>query len=367
VDGLAFASLRIIEAFNDARVPLSIFDISGDTRTAAYHFKDPVYHLKRVWRTCHAALGILFSPREFKWVYMPVNSGAGAIYNLVLAAFARLRGKRIILHHHSFRYVDSESSLIARLLRTCGDDAVQIVLCGCMRRKLESLYGRMRLSYELPSDYYSTLRAEHALKLTSENGPVILGHLSNLTLEKGVDDCIALHRALVARGDAVTLVIGGPCSSPAAKRVLDEAVAEFPQSLVYMGALDEAAKEQFYRRINVFLFPTRYRNEADPIVVSDAQSYGLPTIVTDRGCLGERVDGSVGMVISQDENFVGTVLERIPSELALRDFARTCGPAAKMRHLSLRAKAIEEFSELCALLDASESINYRFPQSQQDK
>lgn len=339
VDGLAFASLKIVEALETAEVPLLVFDVSGGIRNAFYHFK-------RVWRAWTAALAILFSPRSFAWVYMPVNAGAGVLYNLIIAVFARFRGKRIFLHHHSFQYVDTKNRSIIVLLRLCGTDTVQIVLCDCMRDKLEGLYGKIGVCLTLPSDYYSAPREIRIAAEKKDRKSLVIGHLSNLTLEKGLDICIGLHRALIARGDAVNLVVGGPCSSPAAKQVLDAAISEFPDSLLYLGPLDEMAKDDFYRRVDIFLFPTRYSNEADPIVVSDAQSYGLATIVAARGCLGERVDDSVGIVVPRDVNFVDTVVELLPDFEALCHFAQSRGPAARMRHLALRSHAVEEFSKL---------------------
>ncbi len=347
VDGLAFASLKIIEALKGAQISLGIFDISSDIRNFAHHFK-------RVSRTVRAVRAILFSSRAFPWVYMPVNAGYGVFYNLAIAISARFRRKRIILHHHSFRYVDVKVGLISLLLRICGKDAVQIVLCDCMRDKLEILYGRIETCLRLPSDYYSAPRAADACaRERQDSDPVVMGHLSNLTLEKGLDDCIALHRALIARGDAVVLIIGGPCSSSEARQVLAAAISEFPDSLVYLGPLDEAEKERFYRRIDIFLFPTRYRNEADPIVVSDAQSYGLAAAVVARGCLGERMNDHVGIAVSRDADFVAAILARVPTFGLLRDFARDCGPPARNLHLALRAQADAEFAELLNLIKFS--------------
>jgi glycosyltransferase involved in cell wall biosynthesis len=341
VDGMAFASRKIADAFTRADVSFRLFDISGSQHDGLG------YHLRRIWRTLRAMAYTLLAPRNPHFVYMPVNAGVGQIYNLCISACARAKGKRVIFHHHSFSYVDSYNRGIALLLRVAGTNAIHLVLCDCMGQRLSNLYGQLAAVINLPSAFYSEISET---KPSAPGETILLGHLSNLTLEKGLGECIALHRALLERGFPVKLILAGPSVTQDASELLDRARREFPDTLEYLGKLDEVGKDAFYKRIDAFLFPTLYRIEADPIVVSDAQAHGCAAIVFARGCLSERVDNEVGMAIAPGEDYVSTVLAAIPGAEELRTFAAVRGHAARKRHMQLQAEAREEFSRLVAVV-----------------
>jgi len=348
MDGLAFASQKMVEAMMAAGVSVLLFNMSGGgQRGAGFYFR-------RIWRSLRAAAAVVTTASsQIRFVYMPVSAGLSLLFNIMIAACARIRGKRIILHHHSFSYVDLHDHMVALLLRVAGRGAVHIVLCSCMRTKLERVYGKIENSIGLSSDFYSKLNADASVdRIKEDRATVVMGHLSNLSIEKGLDLCIDLHRALIRRGDPVKLVIGGPCLTADAEQILQRAQSEFPESLVYLGPLDEAGKDAFYRLIDVFLFPTRYRVEADPIVVSDAQAYGLATIAFSRGCLGERIDDSVGIAVPPESDFVQAAVIRIPDFSSLQAFANSCGHSARLRHLELRSSADTGFAGLMEILAA---------------
>jgi glycosyltransferase involved in cell wall biosynthesis len=312
------------------------------------------YHLRRIWRTARAAATIFLSGTGARFVYMPVNAGVGLLYNIVIAFSARVRGKCVILHHHSFSYVDTYDARVAVLLRTVGRGATHIVLCDCMARRLKKLYGEIGKSINIPSAFYSIGNDSHPAKnsVRSNSEVLTLGHLSNLSLEKGLEDCIALHRALRARGESVRLILGGPCLTAEARDVMNRALAEFPDSIVAPGLLDEAKKREFYAKVDVFLFPTRYRIEADPIVVSDAQAAGCAVMAIGRGCVPEHVSDDAGMVVPVGVDFVSAVLEKYPTAADLRSFANTAGPMAQVHHRSLQLAATREFSRLAEEISA---------------
>ncbi len=353
VDGLAFASQRMVEAMTAAGASVSLFNMSGGEHMGAR------FYFNRIWRSLRAAVAVItvMSPQT-RFVYMPISAGLSLFFNIIIAACARIRGKRIILHHHSFSYLDAHDGLVALLLRVAGPETVHIVLCDCMRTKLECVYGKIGNSIGLSSDFYSPLNTgDFTSRAKKDDTTVVMGHLSNLSIEKGLDLCIDLHRRLIERGDAVKLVIGGPCLTVDAERILQRAQVEFPESLSYLGPLDGRAKDSFYRLIDVFLFPTRYRIEADPIVVSDAQAYGLATIAFSRGCLAERINDSVGIAVPPESDFVQAVVKRIPDFNSLQEFANGCGHSARMRHLELRSSADVGFANLFEILMAGRNVD----------
>lgn len=62
-----------------------------------------------------------------------------------------------------------------------------------------------------------------------------------------------------------------------------------PDSVEWVGPVSGGDKDAFYRSLDVFVFPSEYRFEAQPLVVLEALSYGVPCLVTDQGYMGELV------------------------------------------------------------------------------
>jgi len=61
----------------------------------------------------------------------------------------------------------------------------------------------------------------------------------------------------------------------------------------------------------VFVFPTRYRNEAEPLVVLEALRAGCPVIAYARGCIAEMLGQGGGFAIPIGTEFVGPALDQL--------------------------------------------------------
>ncbi len=66
--------------------------------------------------------------------------------------------------------------------------------------------------------------------------------------------------------------------------------------VTWSGPIYGLDKQVFFNTIDVFVFPSRYVNEAEPLVIHEALAYGLPVIATDRGCIAGLV-GNGGLVL----------------------------------------------------------------------
>jgi glycosyltransferase involved in cell wall biosynthesis len=62
-----------------------------------------------------------------------------------------------------------------------------------------------------------------------------------------------------------------------------------------------ADKERFYRQLDVFLFPTNYANEAEPLVIYEAMLQGVHVIACDRGAIAEMLSNGAGLAFSKDQ------------------------------------------------------------------
>lgn len=110
-----------------------------------------------------------------------------------------------------------------------------------------------------------------------------VGHLSNLTLEKGLDEVIRFGRAAMQHGNVERVILAGPVMGSAEQALLDGVASE--DGFEYRGPLTGQLKEEFFQDIDVFVFPTRYRNESFGLVAWEAMLRGVPVIAYRAGCL----------------------------------------------------------------------------------
>jgi glycosyltransferase involved in cell wall biosynthesis len=75
-------------------------------------------------------------------------------------------------------------------------------------------------------------------------------------------------------------------------------------------------------RIDLFLFPTNFKQEAAPLVIYEALAAGCPVLARDRGVISEIVPAVGGAVCARDADFGSVLLEYLheqPWSLAARD------------------------------------------------
>jgi len=124
--------------------------------------------------------------------------------------------------------------------------------------------------------------------------------LSNLIVAKGYRETILAVSSLAARNPhvRVRLDIAGGFSAGAdfvderaQKQDLCELFAGLPPNVVstYHGVVDGEVKARLLRDADIFVLPTSYVNEGQPISLLEALAFGLPVIATDWRGISESV------------------------------------------------------------------------------
>ena len=253
-----------------------------------------------------AAIGWIVWPRPARSVYLVGNSGTGGlVISMLQAAAARLRRSRLVVyHHHTYRsLLDPTMKLLVRVL---GRDAVHVISCDELGSLLVERSGARHVHVLKPA--VLSAAPQDAPARDRDRSTVTLGHLSNLTEDKGVLDVIGTaHRVATSSGVAVRCRIGGPFTSQRLRARAQEAASRGPAAVEFVGALVGDERWAFLRSLDVFLFPSRYDNESWAMVLDEALACGVPVITTafpgaDR-VAQERVD-QPGAVIALDADFV---------------------------------------------------------------
>ena len=242
-----------------------------------------------------------------------------------------------MIHHHSFYYVDQRLFLMQALTWLAGSAATHILLCDRMCQMFERQYPNALRTVAIANAFcVQADTALEALECASSGGRLTIGFLSNLSSDKGVGTFLELAAKARAAGLAVDAVVAGAPQAADDARSFAEMIAAAPYRVHVLGPVHGAAKARFFAMIDVFVFPTRYAHEADPLVVWEALAAGRPVIAYARGCIREQV-GDAGLLIEVHQSFVPPALQTVR---ALLDDPVALGhqqAAARRRHAAVAA------------------------------
>ncbi|MBV9522172.1 MAG: hypothetical protein JO010_05235, partial [Alphaproteobacteria bacterium] len=144
-------------------------------------------------------------------LYLAPHSGTGLLYSCCIVAVSRLLGYKLFVHYHSYKNLTAYSPLMRLFLALCGDDATHIVLAPPMARDLQKLY---RSANQVCIVSNSIFIPQHAVRREFGDRPLRVGHVSNLSRDKGVVAVIECMRRLAECCPEIELVLAGPAGDP---------------------------------------------------------------------------------------------------------------------------------------------------------
>jgi glycosyltransferase involved in cell wall biosynthesis len=264
-------------------------------------------------------------------LYIPISGGLGQILDSLFALLAILRGVRVYAHHHSFAYLN-RSTWYSKWLFLILGQSNHIVLCGHMKALLARHYSVCSEKIIELSNAAFLEPLNTPPRNVFDDRPFTIGFLSNITAEKGVFTFLALAHRLQCVGLPVAALIGGPIASGIETEFLSS--LKTLENAEYIGAIYGEEKTNFFDRLDVFVFPSVYQNEAEPVVVWEAMRAGIPTLATRRGCIGQMLGTLAGAVTPEGTSFEDFAFEW------LRNFLRN-EPSVR---LAARKRAIDNFA-----------------------
>ena len=333
VSGLSYITQQAITVAGAGMPGVLVKDIAS-RRGAAGLSK----HLSRISATASACLSLVRHAKSpGRLCYVACEGGLGLLYILAVVASARLLGYRIMLHHHSFAYITRPSTMIAAILAAGGTRLVHVFLGEAMERGFRQTYAGRQVEGIVLSN--AAFVPPSALGDESGDAPLVLGHLSNLTQEKGLHIFLDLLRTAVAASSPVRGILAGQAAKLEDRALIEQARQDLGDRFEYRGPLYGADKDRFYQDIDVFVFPTQYVHEAQPTVLFEALAAGCKIVSFDRGCIAEQVQQD-GLVVPQDHDFSAECLAwlRLKGGTARSDRAATRVRYAAL-HRSARQRA----------------------------
>lgn len=241
---------------------------------------------------------LIFS-KKTKTLYRPINAGYGQIYDIIFIIIARIFKVKIFIHHHSFFYLNRKRFLTKTLIKLASERAKHIVLGPKMRDLLQEKYSLNQEIFILSNVFIN--KEYLPSKKYKSSDFIVLGHLANLTAEKGVLRFIEIVKFLNRIGLKVIGEIAGPIHDNSVNQIIQNETTK-NKFINYHGPVYGDDKEKFLERLDIFLFPTSYINEAEPLVLYEAAKFGCLLVGSTVGCMKEVIN-SLGGECTDPNNF----------------------------------------------------------------
>lgn len=292
VHGQAIATRTVQEQLLTAGLQIETLNLGVERRGST-----GALMARRGWAQMRAVLACLIGRQPS--VYISVGANKGMYLTALMAFAARISGKTVVLHHHTYAHIRRELPRMKILLALAGKSAWHITICPAMSAQLKKVYPQASKTLEysnigsVDTDLLALTRADRA--------DVTLGFMSNLTTEKGVHHAIAAFRKALADGLADRLVLAGPCNDEASRQAVEAALEEMGDRLLYLGPVYGHQKVSFFEMIDVFLFPSTYANETQGIVNLEALAAGLPIVAFGLCCIPSDLDVGSCIVVDPHE------------------------------------------------------------------
>jgi glycosyltransferase involved in cell wall biosynthesis len=338
--GVSFVNQRLFEIASQLGITATIFNTSATTLD-----ERTITRLRRIPGVCRVFAHFIRRHAQKLPVYLSASGGYAVLYETAFALIARWAGAPVAVHHNSFRYVNERFWPMKLLRWAAGRTAVHIMLSESMARRFAAVYGSV--NYLCVSNC-AFLQPPAAAPSSSIREPFVIGFLSNLSEEKGLGEVAALAESARRDGLSWRFRIGGPFATSRLEKKFRPRL-EGLGNVELLGSLLGDAKAHFYGSLDAFVMPTKYFNEAEPIVVLEAMQYGVPVIAYARGVLPEVLQ-SCGVIIPREQSFVPAALRDIALWASDRSEHERSRRATLLAYQTLFDSSRKELEKLVAFL-----------------
>ena len=345
--GQSVAFKLLVDGYVNSRDAFTLVDLAQGPRTrdkigtlSAWRAFEYVFILFRAFRA------ILFGGGGP--VYLTAaQSRQGFLRDVVMIWCARLRACRIVAHIHGGNYGDFYKGcgpafrwLVRKTLRQV--DCI-VLLSEELRPMMDFdpvLASRLSV---VPNSAPFRFEAHHRAKTIVAGAPIRVLYMSNLVESKGYFALLQAADYLVnekgrkdfrfdfcgafLKNDADD--VGVTSVEQARARfeafVRDKGLKDYVR---YHGVTTGDAKDKVFADSHLFVLPTRYNNEGQPISIIEALAYGMPVLSTRYRAIPDMViDGETGLFVRADDpRDIGEAILRAVS--SPEEFARLSAGAA---------------------------------------
>lgn len=339
--GQATAFQMLVDAVRERGIPYDVVNLAHGRRAAASMGLPTIARVADYVRI-FANLARVVAGRGVTVYLTMAQSSHGFLRDAVVVGLARLRGHRIVGHLHGGNYHGFYAScgrLLQWMIRRTLRQFDSVIVLGEGLRECFSfapeLSPKLRVVPNgLPGPAPS---ADHEPAPIEEGGTVRVLYLSNLIESKGYIDllqAIPILRDEYGVDDIVFDFCGEFLTNPVddervtsregARRWVDDFIREnrLADVVHFHGPVTGSRKESLLRAAHIFVLPTYYSNEGQPISILEAMAHGTVVVTTPYRAIPDMVaDGATGIFVEP----------RNPRSIAAAIYGIATDPDRRMR------------------------------------
>ncbi len=271
------------------------------------------FSVRKIFRTINKALfffvAAIFKKPDLAYITLPPNGlafYAGCIFIFIAKT---LRVRRIIHLHGKGISTSASSAVTIKVYRWALSNAKIILLSPRLSSDVSGIIQKSNIAY-LPNAIGQIIYSNN--KPLAQSTKIKILFLSSMVLSKGPVVLLKALAYLAQEGHDFEAIFAGPPSSDLSASTFQNKIEELQlgTKATYLGKVSGDAKSQAFQSADIFVLPSFYANEAFPVVLLEAMSYGLPIISTNEGAIADIVcDNENGIIV--DKNSVESLAAAI--------------------------------------------------------
>lgn len=320
------SSAQLAESFECRFITIKSSDTIGDIGKI---------NLKKFYLVAELFLKVLWALMVFRpeKIYFTASIRSVAFYRDLLIStlwklYRQMSAVDVYYHYHT-KGVDEFVCASARnlsLTRFFLRDVHLILLSPMLENDFAQVQTYRSVSY-LPNGVEDTLDNDQLDQMIahrfSHTETIHLLYLSNMIKSKGYFEVLKL--ATLTQNRPIHYHFAGGWQNIEDEKEFYETIesSHLSGTVTFHGFVNGEQKRSLFENAHLFIFPTRYQNEAFPLSLLEAMSYALPSIATDEGSIPYILDQRSGIVI-YDTNDLLAPLETALETLINPSSARYC-------------------------------------------
>jgi glycosyltransferase involved in cell wall biosynthesis len=305
VNGAAMAFKTICDAFvNDKNALIHIIDLGFKTNNKKYaqftfaRFHEILYIYLREMR---------YIPRN-AIMYITISQSLwGFLKDTIFIVYGHLRKNRIVIHLHGGNFkqlYDKQTINVKNYFCWVLNKVNRIIVLSELFKEQFSMVKQYELKVVVVPNGVPPI----SYQKKTRNNTVRLLYVSNLIKEKGIFDVLLVVKGLKDKGYNIMCDIAGEFQiTSKAYSNIGELKDDFykaidklkiKENIKYHGLVLGEEKEKLFRESHIFIFPTYYPFEGQPICILEAMNYGLPIISTQFRTIPEIVEHGINGFLS---------------------------------------------------------------------
>jgi len=248
----------------------------------------------------------LFTFRPNKLYYTSSIHGVAFYRDLLISSlwkiYRSIFNLDVYLHYHVKGINNFVSSSKKNLLLTQFflQNVFIVILSPMLKNDFEKVnsYKNILYLHNGVENNLSDLEFENYILKKSFGNEIHILYISNMILSKGYFEVLKLAKKM--KYENCKFHFAGGWQNEDDKSAFFQYIKKnhLENIVTFHGFVNGEEKKSLFKQANIFVFPTRYENEAFPLSILEAFSYGIPVLSTDEGAIPSMIDVRSGVVLN---------------------------------------------------------------------